>query len=262
MLDSLLVQPDPIYFLIVVFVLSLLALTAGYFAAVTWRKTENDRDEAAFGLGQAAIFGLIALLLAFSFSFAADRFEQRRALVVDEADAVGTAYAQIDFMPATQATAARALMRKYVAARLDVYAFVKNPWEEDRFVTVARTTEDRLWTMAAADVRNDPKNLAYLALARGFDTMGDVANEETAAINNHVPVAIVGMVVLCTLLGAALLGLTFGRVRAPNRAVSVIFCVLFAATVFTIVDLDHPRGGLLTIDVAPLQNALNSMNQP
>lgn len=261
MLDALLVQPDPIYFLVVVFVLSLLALAAGYFAAVYLRKAENDRDEAAFGLGQTAIFALIALILAFSFAFAADRFEQRRALVVDESDAVATAYAQIDFMPTAQGNAARALIRKYVTARLDVYAYVNNPWQEDRYVLLAHGTEDRLWAMAASDVRKDPKNLAFLALAESFDKMGDVANEETAAINNHVPVAIVGLVILCTLLGAALLGLTFGRVKAPNRAVSVIFCVLFAATVFTIVDLDHPRGGLLTIDVAPLQNALHNMDR-
>lgn len=262
MIDALLTQPDPVYFLVVIFIISLLALAAGYVAAVRFRKSENDRDEAAFGLGQAAIFGLIALILAFSFSFAADRFEQRRALVVEEANAVGTAYAQTDFMPASKVEAARAMMRTYVRERLDVYAYVADPWKDGQHVRAANATEGRLWAMVASDVRKDPKNVAALAVAQSFDTMGDVANEETAAINNHVPVPILGIVILCTLLGAALLGLTFGRVRAPNRAVSVIFCVLFAATVFSIVDLDHPRSGLLRIDVAPLQNAASAMSQP
>lgn len=259
MLDRLLVQPNPLYFLVVVFVLSVLVLAAGYFGAVRYRHAEDDRDEAAFGLGQTAIFGLIALILAFSFAFAADRFEQRRALVVDEADAVNTAYAQADFMPSAQAASARALMRAYVIARLDVYANVGEPWIDDDYLRKARAAEGKLWDLAAADVRKDPKNLAYLAIAQSFDKMGDIANEQTAAINNHVPVAIVGMVILCTLLGAALLGLTFGRVEAPNRALSALFCILFAATVFIIVDLDHPRGGLMNIDVAPLQNALRTM---
>jgi hypothetical protein len=53
--------------------------------------------------------------------------------------------------------------------------------------------------------------------------------------------------------------MTFGRARSPHAILSTIFCLLFAATVFTIIDLDHPQGGLIGVDVAPLQSILSEM---
>ena len=150
-------------------------------------------------------------------------------------------------------------MRTYVAARIEALGEGAYFWENGPLEHKAKALHERLWEMASADVRADRHNVAYLALAEDFDKMGDTADFQVAAINNHVPVPILGLVLLCTLVGAALLGLTFGRVQSPNRALSIIFCVIFAATVFTIVDMDHPRGGLLRIDVAPLQNALDDM---
>ena len=61
-------------------------------------RLQGEKAEWAFGLGQAAVFGLIALILGFSFSFAAQRFEERRALVVSEADAIRTAYLRAGFL--------------------------------------------------------------------------------------------------------------------------------------------------------------------
>jgi len=260
MIDVLAAEPA-LFFLVVVLVLSLLALWGGYaYAARRAGERPSDRDENAFGLGQTAIFGLIVLILAFSFSFAADRFETRRALVVQEADAVGAAYAHMDFLPLARRTVEQKLMHDYAAARVGALSETTYAWDDGPFTKRARAIHQRLWEMAADDVRADPYNVAYLSLAEEIDKMGDITAFQTAAINNHVPAPILGIVVLCTFVGAGLLGLTFGRVKSPNRALSLIFCVIFAATVFTIVDLDHPKGGLLKIDVAPMQNVLDDMH--
>lgn len=258
MIDVLASEPA-LFFLVVVLVLSLLALWGGYAYAARARDATSDRDENAFGLGQTAIFGLIVLILAFSFSFAAERFEARRALVVQEADAVGSAYAHMDFLPTVRRAIEQKLMHDYAAARVGALSETTYNWDDGPNTEKARTIHERLWAMAAADVRSDPHSVAYLSLAETVDKMGDISNFQTAAINNHVPPPILGIVVLCTFVGAGLLGLTFGRVKSPNRALSLIFCVIFAATVFTIVDLDHPKGGLLKIDVAPMQNVLDDM---
>ena len=67
------------------------------------------------------VFGLLGLLLAFSFSGAASRFEHRRELITQEANAIGTAYLRLDLLPAAQHASLRAAMRTYVQARLDTY---------------------------------------------------------------------------------------------------------------------------------------------
>ena len=257
MIVTFLTEAEPLVFLTVVLVLSILAVSAGYLWTTRTRVAASDRDEAAFGLGQAAIFGLIALILAFSFSFAADRFEARRAIVVEESIAAGDAYDYADFLPASQRDAVRALVRTYTHARLEAYESIEG---STAVTAAAGPTYERLWELVSADARARPNDLGLHALAQSVNEMDDRAKEQTAALNNHVPLAILGIVLFATMLGAALLGITFGRVRAPNRALSAIFCLLFAATVYAIVDLDHPRGGFIHVDLAPLQATYQSMS--
>ncbi len=256
MIDALSNQPAAFFF-VVILVLSLLALAGGYWTAARGNHEGNERDENAFGLGQTAIFGLIVLILAFSFSFAAERFETRRALVVTEAESVGDVFDQSDYLPLKQRLVVKDLMRRYTAARVELIEGSDESWDDQVSGAKSHDLYQRIWDIGAADVRSDPKNVAYLQWSQNVDEMGDNAEFQLAAVNNHLPMPILGIVVLSTLVGAGLLGLTFGRVQSPNRVLSVIFCVLFAATVFTIVDMDHPSGGLLKIDVAPLSNTLS-----
>jgi hypothetical protein len=261
MLYNLTTRPDPIVYLIAVLPLSLAALALAYMFAARYSRAENEKAESAFGLGQAAIFGLIALILAFSFSFAAERFEARRALVIKEADAIGTTYLRGGFLPSGEQTYFRQDLIAYTTTRLETYANVSDVLAEERAIERGKLLQARLWAAASDAAHNDPRNLWYSNLANSVNVMIDVSEEQTAAFNNHVPRPILGLVLLCTIVGAVLLGLTFGRAKAPNAPLSVIFCVLFAATIFAIIDLDHPQGGFISVDVAPLQATLDDMKQ-
>lgn len=252
--------PDARTFLLTVFVLAVVAVGAAYFLTVRFRKDVANSDEGAFGLGQAAIFGLIALILAFSFSFAAERFEARRALVVNEADAVGTAYLRADFLTSAARADFRRTMAEYVKDRLAIYRTV-NEKNEETDAARAYVLQMHLWSLAAAAVRADPHSEAALALAGAVNETIDSSEQQHAAINNHIPAPILDIVLLSTLVGAALLGMTFGRARAPNAVVSIFFCLLFAATLYAIVDLDNPQGGFIHIDSAPLQSTLSEMQK-
>jgi hypothetical protein len=259
MLENLATRPDPFAYLIIVLPLSLAALVLGYVLAARYRKSEDAQSESAFGLAQTAIFGLIALILAFSFAFAAERFEARRALVVDEANAIGTAYARAVFLPTTERARFRGELIDYTKARLETYSNVSDAAAHRGSLERGKVLQTRLWTTAADIARSDPRNLLYNEVANSVSETIDVADEQAAAFNNHVPLPIIGIALLSTIVGAALLGLTFGRAKAPNAALSAIFCVLFAATIFTIIDLDHPAGGFISVDIAPLQATLDDM---
>ena len=259
MLETLATRPDPLLFLIAGFPLSLAALALGYTLTVRYSRDGDEKAEAAFGLGQAAIFGLIALILGFSFSFAAERFEARRALIVNEADAVGTTYLRADFLPAAQQDRFRRILLEYTRTRLETYASVSNARAEALSIERGKVLQAQLWQIALGEARSDPRNNLYSALTSSINEMIDVSEQQVAALNNHVPIAILGFVLLCTIAGAGLLGVTFGRARSPNVILSVIFCVLFAATVFTIVDLDQAQGGFIGLDLRPLQATLDDM---
>ena len=252
-------RPNPILYLIAVLPLSLAALTIGYRYAVGHSKRENEQEGWAFGLGQAAIFGLIALILGFSFSFAAERYEARRALVVTEASAIDTTHLRGSFLPAAQRALFRKVLIEYTRTRLKTYGDVSDAHLERRDLDEGRALQDRMWAIASSSARRDPRNPFVVDLTRSVIEVIGVSEQQAAAFSNHVPRVIIGLVVLCTTIGAFLLGMTFGRAKSPHAVLAGIFCLLFAATVFTIIDLDHPQGGLIGYDVAPLQTILAEM---
>lgn len=252
-----------VFTFVALFPVSLAALAATY--ALTVRRRGDDAvdgpAEAAFGLGQAAIFGLIALILGFSFAFAAERFEARRELVVSETVAVGRAYQAADFLPAAQRTTFRQILVAYTRTRLDLLANEPLGAADDAAAARSDALRERLWSIAVAAARNDPHDLLTRELTAAVDETGDVSEEQGAALANHVPGAILALVVFATLAGAVLLGLTFGRARSPNAVLSTVFCLLCAATVFTIVDLDDGSQGFIRLDTTPLRNALDAMSR-
>ncbi len=261
MLERLATRPDPLLYFAGVLPLSLLALALGYYIASRHRHKEGEGAEWAFGVGQAAIFGLIALILGFSFSFAAGRYEVRRALVVTEADAIRTAYLRAGFMRSDRSAGFRAALIDYTRTRLQTYALVGDMRAESRSIEKSDGLQGRLWSMAAGTARRNPSSPFFVDLTRSVIDVIDVSEEQEAALNNHVPGTVIGIVLLSTLAGAFLLGLTFGRAESPNAILGAIFCLLFAATVFTIIDLDHPQGGFISVDIAPLQATLDDMTR-
>src|SRR4249920_824522 len=87
------------------------------------RRLAKDPDGATVGVGtvEGAVFGLLALLVAFTFSGAAARFDTRRQLIVEETNDIGTAYLRLDLLPAAAQPPLRERFRHYVTARLAVY---------------------------------------------------------------------------------------------------------------------------------------------
>lgn len=250
-----------VFAIIAVFPIALAVLAAAYVLTVRLEKENHDAEaaEAAFGLGQAAIIGLIALILGFSFAFASERYEARRALVVDESVVAGRTYARADFLPAAERARFRRTLHDYLGARLDVYDFVTNPAKESPARERSQALFDGLRTIAFESAQRDPRNLLTGALAADTVELNDVADRQTAALDNHVPTAILGLVIFCTLAGAVLLGVTFGRVKMPYPVLSIVFCLLCTATVFTIFDLDDGRRGFIRLETAPLQDVLDAM---
>lgn len=259
MIDALATRPHPLLILLVLVPLALVPLIIGYLLTVKNAKDDTEQGEAAFGLGVGAIFGLIALILGFSFAFAAERFEARRALIVQEAIAVGRVDLQSDFVPKSQQTAFRKTIVAYAQARLDSYADLEDVHAEGEAVERAAELHAKLWRVVSDDARSDPRNLLYNTLVASVDEMGDIAEAQRAAVNNHVPSAIVGIILFATVAGSLLMGVTFGRVKSPHPVLSIVFCLLCAATVFTIIDLDDGRRGFIRLEVAPLQATLKDL---
>lgn len=107
-------------------------LLVAMLAAQAWGRKQGERhrlltgtsDKSAFGATEGAVFALLGLFLAFAFSGAGGRFDDRRLRVIDEVNAIGTAWLRIDLLPSEAQPAVRELFREYLDARLEAYRLV------------------------------------------------------------------------------------------------------------------------------------------
>jgi hypothetical protein len=150
------------------------------------RRMAKDSKGAHVGLGSVdgSVFGLMGLLIAFTFSGAASRFDARRQLVVEEANDIGTAYLRLDMLPAAAQPALRESFRSYLDARLAVYR--KLPDLQAAKAELARATElqGEIWTQAVAACREAAQPASVLVLP-ALNQMIDITTTRTMATQMH-----------------------------------------------------------------------------
>lgn len=213
------------------------------------RRRSRGEEVGSGGAIEGAVFAIFGLLVAFTFSGAASRFEGRRALITQEANAIGTAWLRLDLLPADHQPAVRDDMRRYVDARLATYAAIGN----DERVQAARVSADALqgeiWTKAIAGCRADGVPATMSLVLPAFNDLFDLATTRLMATRDHPPMIIYIMLVALALTCAFLAGTGLAQER-PNRLHAYGFAVVMALTVYVILDLEFPRLGLIRVDAA------------
>ena len=211
-----------------------------------WRVArDGEHDAGAFGIIDGAIFALLGLLIAFTFSGAASRFQSRREHVVHEANAIGTAYLRIDLVPAAAQPGLRQQFRDYVDSRLAIYRAL--PDFDAAFKELARSGElqQQIWAAAIAASRDEPQ--AKMLLLPALNEMIDITTTRTVeATILHPPVTIFVLLILLCLLCAAIGGYGAGATRSWLHAIG--FAAILTATVYITWNLEYPRLGFIRID--------------
>ncbi|MCI0658760.1 MAG: DUF4239 domain-containing protein, partial [Acidobacteria bacterium] len=200
------------------------------------------------GAVEAAVFGLLGLLLAFTFSGAADRFNVRRQRIVEEANSIGTAYLRLDLLPAEEQPPLRDLFRRYLDERLEVYRKLPDIKAAERELAHSIQLQKEIWAgaMAASGEQSAPP--VRMLLLPALNEMFDITTTRTAAMRMHPPVVIYAMLVALSLAGSLLAG--YGMARAKMRGWFHIFgyAIIMTAAVYVILDLEFPRAGFIRVD--------------
>jgi hypothetical protein len=204
---------------------------------------------AGFGAVESAVFGLMGLLIAFTFSGATTRFDDRRHLVRQEANAIGTAWLRIDLVPSEAQVKLRDLFRRYLDSRLETYRNAKQA--ELAMSEFARSTvlQQDIWTTAVAACR-DPGAApgASLLLLPALNEMIDITTTRLMATRLHPPPIIFGMLIALTLAGALLAGHAMAAHLSWSWTHALALAFVMAATVYVIIDIEYPRLGLIRVD--------------
>lgn len=151
------------------------------------RRLAEDPEAARAGGGavEGAVFGLMALLIAFTFSGAASRFDVRRALVVEEANDIGTAWLRLDLLPVTAQPPLREKFRQYVDARLAFYARLPEAAAARSELTRSAALQTEIWKGAVAACRDSGSTTAPMLLLPALNQMFDITTTRTVAARTH-----------------------------------------------------------------------------
>jgi hypothetical protein len=223
---------------------------------------ETADSDAGLNALDGAVFGLMGLLIAFTFSGAASRFEARRSLIVQETNDIGTAYLRIDMLPADAQAALRQDFRDYVDARLKFYASLTGDLKTARAIYLEGTVlQQKIWSEAvAASARQSSAAVTSLVLG-SLNSMIDDTTTRLMALETHPPLEIYMALGVLVLASSLLAGFAMAKSGRRNWTHMLIFAGAVAFAVYLILDLDYPRLGLIRIDSADhiLVDLRNSM---
>ena len=209
---------------------------------------DSDAARAGFGVVEGAIFALMGLLIAFTFSGAASRFDMRRHLVVEEANAIGTAYLRLDLLPMSAQTALRESFRQYVEARLDTYRKLPDIVAAKQALAQATQLQGKIWSQALAACQDAPQPATMLLLP-ALNAMIDITTTRSVATQIHPPQVIFVMLCVLALASSLLAGYSMAGGQPSSCWIHMLlFAVIMALTVYVILDLEYPRLGLIRVD--------------
>jgi hypothetical protein len=232
------------------FIGMLVVLKLGFRLGMRRIETETEHERVGLVSVETAIFGLLGLVLAFTYAGAASRFEQRRALTVQEANAVGTLWLRLDLVPAAAQPALREKVRRYGNAHVAAYGLLPDWKAFDAKFEQVQAMQGEIWKDAVAAVREAPPPVAQLLLPAINDLMDATSNRQ-ALVRVHTPGAIVTMLILLALGCSLLAGYGLAGSKSMSRYLHMVgFALVVTGTIYIVLDYDHPRLGLITVDFA------------
>src|SRR5205823_623509 len=167
--------------------LLLLTTELGFRLARRCRAGIDDSVRSQVSIIQGAILGLLGLIAGFTFAMSVSRFDLRKAVILDEANAIGTTYLRAEFLPDPARGELKALLRRYVDVRLEFFAAGADiPRARDAEAEIGRLQAE-LWSRAAAVTRRDPHSIATGLFIQSLNETIDLDAKQFAALENHVP---------------------------------------------------------------------------
>ena len=236
----------PLWGLLLVSVAALwLALEGGYRLG-TWRRARAaDEKEQPVGAMVGSILGLLALVLGFTFSMAAMRFDARRQAVLEEANAIGTTYLRARLLPDPQQTQISSLLREYVDVRI---RGVQEAGKAEEALARSEEIHELLWAQTKDVADQDSHSIVTGIFIQSLNEMIDLHSKRIlVGIRSRIPLVIWGGLYGLAILGMAAVGYQCGLCLTRRSPAMPGLVLAFAFVLALIADLDRGQEGLLQV---------------
>jgi hypothetical protein len=259
-MNMILLDQAPLWVVyIVTVVLALVLAEIGFRLGLWLQRRDPAAGTAISGTVVGGMLGLMAFLLAFCIGIVIDQHNGRKAMVVTEANAVGTAYLQAGFLDEAGRDQTRDLLREYVEIRLAAAAD-----ESVLESTLARSEKihNQLWSIVEETVRQGNESDIMALLVSSINEVIDVHSLRLAAVDLRLPELLWFVLYAATMLSFLLVGVANSSDGKRDPFAVLLFALAYVAVLMIVVDLDRPQQGLLTVSQTALSDLLRQMTAP
>jgi len=237
------------------FLLLLAATELGFRIGRRGYSRISEKSKTQISVIQGSMLGVVGLLLGFTIAMAVSRFELRKKLVLDEANAIGTSYLRTDLIPEPDRGYIAQQLRDYLGLRLR-YARDPSILKDGNAIKKAQQeigrAQNLFWRRAIACAQKDPNPVTTGLLLQSLNEIIDLSTARWAALNNHVPETVIYVNAVVALLATTLVGYSIGLAGQRDVFSVALLSIGITITLTVIIDLDSSRQGLITVSQQPL----------
>jgi len=241
---------------------TVLAAVVTAYAAGHWlgrRRRASGGKTGSIDTAQGSLLALLGLLLAFSFSSAAGRFADRQDLILQEANAIGTAYLRADLLAPAHADELRAALKAYTAERVTFFALGANRTGVMASIGRAEQLQKRIWSAGVAGVKETPT--ATVVVLQSLNEVIDLHASRVEALYRHLPPAVVVLLLVTAALAVGSVGFGTGVSGGGHLVGNLIFVLVTASVLALTLDLDYPRAGVVQAEQRPMLDLQRSLGE-
>ncbi len=239
----------PVFLFVAIFVLiNLVVYEIGFRIGHRLKKAEAAEDDGPTGMIVGSILALMAFLLAITMGMASDRYDNRRGLVLAEANALGTTFLRAGYLSEPNSSEMQDLIREYVPLRIGT---------SDR-AQLARNIEESeglqalMWSIAEDEARTNGSDVTALFIESLNEVIDLHESRIVAGIYARVPPTILWLLVAGVILSLGLVGYNAGLSGRRSPVIATVLVISLGATLWLVVDLDRPAEGLIQTSQQPL----------
>jgi hypothetical protein len=237
---------------VVFFTLMLAATDVGFRLGRKSEAKTSDRTKSQISVVEDAILGILALLLGFTMFMAVSRFDARKQLVLDEANAIGTSRLRTALLPAPEGSEIASLLRQYIDVRVQYGTSGNDLARLEGLNTQTVRLQNEFWTRAVAYGQKDADPVRTGLLLQSLNQVIDLGSARRMAFQNPVPESVIYVNCIVGLLASALVGYAFGLGGQRQIFSTCVLALAITLVLGLIVDLDRPRSGFIRVSQQPM----------
>jgi hypothetical protein len=253
MLDDILLKifSDQWRVIIIVSAVLLLAAEVGFRLGLRLYRSKDEARKGQIGGVQSALLGVLGLLLGFTFAMEISLYQNRRDLILQEANSIGTTFLRASLLPDTHRASVQDLLRRYVDVRLEFYKTGADVAKQNDAEQRAAQIQRELWAHTVQAARESPSPIVATFINSLNETI-DLDATQLHAFRSRVPGPVWLLVLAVAIGGCCATGYAAGSSGERANFSNVVLPVLIAVVITLIADIGRPRSGLIRINQQPM----------